>query len=345
LNTGRLSLPAACVGVAKKALETVRQWAGERVQWGVPIGKHEAIALKIAEISAITTAMESVHLLSNRLAEREGYDIRLEAACAKEWNSTRQWQIIDETMKIRGGRGYETERSLIARGEKPAPVERAMRDTRINRIFEGSSEIMHLFMAREAVDRHLKVAGDLIDLKKSFWQKIKAIPRMILFYLTWYPRTWIGFSFYPKYASFGRLGKHLRFAERAGRKLARTIFHGMVVYQAGLERRQAFLFRVVDIANEIYALSATISRAKTLKDRGDPRWKEYEEMADLFGRMAKRNVKRWFGEIWRNDDREKYRIAQKVLAGDFLSLEDPTVPLGVEEKEGTPLRVATAGSS
>jgi alkylation response protein AidB-like acyl-CoA dehydrogenase len=335
LNTGRLSLPAACVGVAKRALQAVREWSKERVQWGVPIGKHEAIAIKLADIGATTLAMESVHLLSNRLAELEGYDIRLEAAAAKEWNSTRQWQIIDDAMQIRGGRGYETEASLKNRGEKPYPIERAMRDTRINRIFEGSSEIMHLFMAREAVDNHLQVAGVLIDPRKGLWEKIKALPRILLFYLSFYPRLYFGFTFL-KYWGMGKWGRVLRFAERATRRLAREVFHGMLLYQAKLEKRQAFLFRAVDIAMEIYALVATVSRVKTLLDRNDPRGKEREDLAEIFFQNARRNIRRWFYELWHNDDSAKVRVSQSLLNDAFLDLERGTVPLPEEAPSREP---------
>src|SRR6185369_15569502 len=115
-----------------RCLQICRGWSNERKQWGIPIGKHEAIAHRLAEMAATTFAMDSVSKLASAMSDR-------------------------------GGRGYETERSLEGRGEFPVPVERLMRDARINLIFEGSSEIMHLFMAREAVDKHLQVAGAMID--------------------------------------------------------------------------------------------------------------------------------------------------------------------------------------
>ena len=165
LNTGRLSLPVACLGGAKRSLTWVRDWSNQRVQWGLPIGQHEAISHTIADMAATTYAMDSWCDLAQELSMRDGYDIRLEAAAAKEWGSTRSWRLVDDVMQVRGGRGYETEASLKDRGDTPYPVERNFRDARINRIFEGSSEIMHLFMAREMVDKHLQVAGPLLDPK------------------------------------------------------------------------------------------------------------------------------------------------------------------------------------
>src|SRR4051795_4904269 len=153
LNTGRLSLPAICASQAKYCLKIVREWGNERVQWGVPVGKHDAIAQKTAFIAGTAFGLEAMLDVASRLADEKRNDIRIEAALAKLYGSEMGWQVIDEMVQVRGGRGYETAESLNARGEKPIPAEQMLRDMRINRIFEGSTEIMHLLIAREAVDQ------------------------------------------------------------------------------------------------------------------------------------------------------------------------------------------------
>jgi len=324
LNTGRLGLPAACVGMVKRCTEIVRSWSKQRVQWGRPIGEHEAVALKIADITSTAYAMEAVSELASELSLREGYDIRLEAAVAKEWGSVRAWRAIDETLQVRGGRGYENESSLANRGEPAIGVERMMRDSRINLIFEGSSEVMHLFIAREAVDKHLSIAGGLIDPKKSIGQKIKALPAIVAFYAWWYPTRWLGWSFWPKYSGLGKLGAQLRFCERAGRKLARSVFHGMLVHGPKLERRQAFLFRLVDIANELFVITAAIARAERMRRAGDPNAQSAHELAYAFGQGGRRRIQRWFSELWSNDDAANYALAQAVLDGRHQWMEETT---------------------
>jgi len=321
LNDGRLSIPNTSVGTAKTCLEIVRKWAGERVQWGKPVGKHEAVAHMITDLASRTFAMESLASLATEMSDRGGHDIRLEAAAAKEWNTFRAWQIVDDTMQIRGGRGYETEQSLADRGEEPIAVERMMRDYRINKIFEGSTEIMHLFMAREMVDKHLQIAGALIDPEKGLAAKLRAIPGMAGFYAWWYPTRWLGYGRWPRYARFGRLGRHLRFVERSSRKLARHSFHGMLVYQARLQNKQAFLFRLVDIANELFAQAATVSRAQALAERKGPEGSAALDLADTFCRASRRRVKELFGELWSNDDARRYRTALDVLDGRYAWLE------------------------
>jgi alkylation response protein AidB-like acyl-CoA dehydrogenase len=336
LNTGRLSLPAAVTGGSKNFLELCRKWSAARVQWGQEIGKHEAITHKLAEMASNVYAMEAVSDLAQSLADKKGYDIRLEAAAAKEWNTVKAWRIIDETMQIRGGRGYEKETSLAARGEVPIGVERAMRDLRINLIFEGSSEIMHLFMAREAVDKHLEIAGSLIDPKVPVGKKLATLPKVGAFYVSWYLGLWARGIFARRYGEFGKLARHLRFVERSSRKLAREIFHSMVVFRAAAERKQAFLFRLVDIANELLAMSASVARADALRREGRPEAAQAARLADHFCLITRRKVRGLFDALWDNDDDRAYALGREVLAGTHEWLEQGGIGLGVTVEELKP---------
>jgi alkylation response protein AidB-like acyl-CoA dehydrogenase len=329
LNTGRLTLPAGASGLAKRCLEICRGWAGARQQWGVPIWRHEAVSHQIADLAATAFAMDSVWKLASQMADRGGYDIRLEAAAAKEWNTVRAWELVDRTLQIRGGRGYETESSLRGRGEAPIGVERMLRDCRINLIFEGSSEIMHLFMAREAVDKHLQVAAAMVDPKVGVGERLAALPRVARFYAGWYPPLWFrGLATPFRYGDFGPLATHVRFIERRCRKLARESFHGIMVHRAKMERKQGFLFRCVDVVMELFAMAASVSHARQLQVERHPDAKGAVDLADLFCRNSRRTVRRLFQDLWSNDDARKNRLAAGVMKGDHDLLAGGTVDLG-----------------
>src|SRR5262249_36902511 len=251
----------------------------------------------------------------------------------KEWNTVRCWEIVDQTLQIRGGRGYETEKSLAARGEDPVPVERIMRDCRINLIFEGASEIMHLFMAREAVDKHLQVAGAFIDPKKSASEKLAVVPKILAHYAQWYPPLWFrGLSTPFRYGDWGPLATQVRAVERSCRKLARESFHGMLVFQAKMERKQGFLFRCVDIVMELFAMTASVAHARQMLDDRHPEAQRAVQLADLFCRNSRRKVRRLFHELWSNDDARKNAVAASVMKGEHPLLTDGIVNLGFEYK-------------
>jgi hypothetical protein len=315
LNTGRLTLPAACTGLAKRCLATSQSWANERVQWGAPIGKHAAIADKIARMAADIFAMEAMTFYTASLVDRDKKaDIRLEAAMCKMWATERTWEIVNDTMQIRGGRGYETAASLAARGERPVPVERWLRDCRINTIFEGSSEILRLFLAREALDPHLQLAGPMLNSRYSPGTRLKTGIRAALFYAGWYPRQWwplagVGNDFHPV------LARHLRFAARASRRLARTLFHAMARFGPKLEQRQLLLGRFVDIGTELFAIAASCTRAQSLETE------EARDLADYFCRMTRLKIEALFRGLHQNRDAEGYRLAGRILAGEFQWVE------------------------
>jgi hypothetical protein len=329
LNTGRLTLPATMVATGQWCLNVCRQWAAERVQWGRPVGQHEAVAQMLADMAAKTYAMAAVADLGALLSDAGRSDIRLEAAIAKLWNTDVAWQVCDDAMQIRGGRGYETAASLASRGEPAIPLERVMRDLRINRIFEGSNQIMRLFIAREALDRHLKAAGDAVMPGVPMRRRLAAMVRAGLFYAVWYPSKWLGWGRWPQYPEFGVLAGHVRWIDRASRRLARQQFHLMMRYQAGLERRQAQLFRCVDIGAELFAMAATCVRAH--RDRRVMNQGETPiELADQFCRGARRRIAASFRAIGSNDDVETYRFARGVLDQRYAWLEEGIIAAATE---------------
>jgi hypothetical protein len=327
LNTGRLALPAICVGVSKWATKVAREWSVDRVQWGKPVGKHDAVAQKVGFIAATAFGLEAMLDVSSRLADDKKNDVRIEAAIAKLYASEMGWKVVDELMQVRGGRGYETAESLKNRGEKPVPVEQAMRDMRINRIFEGSTEIMHLLIAREAVDQHLAVAGDIIegegvDLKGKAQAAVKAGQ----FYAKWLPQLAVGEGAKPgSFAEFGELSGHARYVERAARKLARTTFYAMTRYQAKLEQKQNVLGRIVDIGAELFAISSAIVYAQTIAKEQPQRAESAQQLADLFCKQARRRADDLFASVFSNDDDANYKVAQQVLEGTHLWMEEGIV--------------------
>ncbi|GAA4095227.1 acyl-CoA dehydrogenase family protein [Nonomuraea soli] len=327
LNTGRLSLPATCAGGAKWAVKIAREWSTARVQWGRRVGEHEAVAKKIAFIAATAYALEAVMELTARMADDQSTDIRIEAALAKLYASEMAWQSVDELVQIRGGRGYETAESLAARGERGVPAEQILRDLRINRIFEGSSEIMKLLITREAVDAHLTAAGELIKPDATRQERAAALKRASAFYAKWLPGLVAGAGNLPTgYGDFGPLAQHLRFVERTSRKLARSTFYGMSRWQGGLEHKQGFLGRVIDIGAELFAMTAVCVKAE--EDSRDLGRKPYE-LADTFCRQARGRVDALFSQLWDNSDSQDVRLAKYVLEGRYTFLEegilDPSV--------------------
>jgi len=328
LNTGRLTIPSISAAAAKRALDIVRRWGNEREQWGRPVGKHDAVAQKIGNLAAHTFAMDALADLAVGMNDR-GYDIRLEAAIAKMWNTERGWELMDDTLQVRGGRGYETEWSLAERGEVPEPVERMMRDFRINMIFEGSSEIMRLFIAREAVDTHLKVGGALTDPTAKTGAKLAALVRAALYYAWWYPSRWLGWGRWPRYAAFGTLARHVRYVNRGSRRLARALFYAIVRFGAKLERKQAVLGRLVEIGAELFAMAAACVRAAHLRASPQAEERAHAEtaaaLADVFCHIARRRIEATFDRLFDNDDDAVYRTAQRTLAGEFRWLETKDV--------------------
>ena len=326
LNTGRLSIPSGIMGGFKRLVQIHRAWDSKRYQWGQVIGKHEAIGQTAADCAATSFAVEAMAKLCNRMADSANRDIRLEAAMAKMWTTEEGWVALDKTLQARGGRGFETADSLRARGDVPLPIERMLRDYRINMIFEGSSEIMRLFIAREALDTHLSKAWDVVNPKSTLGQKLKGLPKTLTFYAWWYPSRWFGLLTPFKHSGYGTLGKHLRFAERATRRLSRALFHKMMIHQAKLERKQVTLFRGVEIGADLFAMCAAVLFAMDLEKANAPHAKEAADLANLFCENMKKRINGKFHDLWHNADDLKLKVSKQVLEGAHKWMEGELTP-------------------
>ncbi|MES2996747.1 MAG: acyl-CoA dehydrogenase family protein [Verrucomicrobiota bacterium] len=311
LNTGRLTLPAACVGLLNRCLDIAVPWSRERVQWGQEIGKHEAIAGKLADLAADAFATESLVLYTSALVDADKHaDIRLEAAIAKLWGTEAGWRGADATMQIKGGRGYETADSLRARGERPDPIERLLRDCRINTIFEGSTEIMHLFIAREALDPHLRRAAAALDSRRTASERLSTALRAGIFYAGWYPQRWLPRTRGIPTDLDPELRRCLRTTARLSRKLARTIFHSMARHGPKLERRQLLLGRLVEVGAELFAMSTAAARAHANGDAAS------HQTARFICHRGTQRVEALFQQASAHPDAEAYRLARRLLDHD-----------------------------
>ncbi len=321
LNSGRLSIPASSIGATKRALQIAREWGGERIQWGVPIGQHAAVAEKIRRIAAHAFAMEAMLITTSCLVDRDKHaDIRLEASMCKMWSTEKAWMCLDDLMQLRGGRGYENVQSLRARGEKPYPVERMMRDNRVSMIFEGSSEIMRLFIMREALDPHLKIAGIALNSERPWGERLKSAFTAAGFYLWWYPKQWLPFGGRAPADLHPHLAGYLSEVAALSRKLARTLFHQMVKFGPKLEKRQVLLGRFADIGSDLFALAAACVFAQKLLRDGEPAARVFMLMDDFHAQAVMR-IRQNFDGIGRNADQHGYDLAQQVVTGDHQWVE------------------------
>jgi len=317
LNTGRLSLPAACAGMMKEALRISLDWCARREQWGQAIGKHAAIAGKIADISANAFATEAMVMYVSALVDNDKKaDIRIEAAMAKLWGTEAACDSINETMQLKGGRGYETAQSLKARGEVADPIERMYRDVRINTIFEGSTEIMKLFIAREALDPHLRAGAAAIDTRKSVGERFQGLVKAGFFYAGWYPSRYLPQANHIPSDMHPFLKRQSKRIAGLSKKLSRELFHAMVLFGPSLDKQQLLLGRLVDIATELFAMSASVGRTQQILNEecdADITSAHAMEITKYICRRGRRRINNWFDNLHRSPDSTGYKLAGKLL--------------------------------
>ena len=317
LVNGRLSIPATSGAGGKSALAYSAQWAAQREQWGAPIGKHQNSSIKIANFAANTMASEAITWLCCGFADDGNVDIRIEAAMAKYFCTEVAWKMADDFLQIRGGRGFETAESLAKRGEDPIPAEKFLRDCRIARIVEGTSEIMKLYIAREAMDTHVKQIMPLMMPGTNKMQHM--LKKFIPFYATWLPKQYM-----PAQSSFkvqnldSTNQRHLAFIAKHSKRLARTMFFSMAKYQQRLEREQLIMSNFVDIGTDLFAMSAILSYTDGHLGQVDDGDKQaLQELCDLFCSDARDRIADNFKAVKKNHNKKYSAIAKHAMANKY----------------------------
>ena len=310
LNDGRLGIPAINAAAMTTVSGHMASWAKTRFQWGKFIGEHEAGSDKLARLGGGAYALKAFSDYCASVSDRGDTDIRMEAASAKLFNSELGWELSDIAVQLRGGRGYETAESLGARGDSPLPLERALRDSRINRIVEGTTDVMHLFLAREALDKHLSMAMPLLKKRSTLGEKLATLVKCGAFYSLWYPKLWLG-GFFKSFSQFDEdLAVHMRWVESKTRKLARTFFHQVVLNGPKLEMKQLTLGRLVDLGAELAVMALVASRAQTNRKDGV----EQGDAAALYWlALARLRVDDLFRSIRRNVDASACKLARTMM--------------------------------
>lgn len=315
LNDGRLSIPAIAADNIQYVSEFCSRWGKTREQWGRNIGAHEPGSEKIAQIHSAGYAMSAFSDYCAYLSDEGRQDMRMEAAAAKMFNTELLWDTMDTALQLRGGRGYETSPSLRARGENDIPIERMLRDSRINRIVEGTTDIMHLFLAREALDWHLSNAGALFG-RASVWTKVKTVAKCAWIYSRWLPKLFVP-SFTRTFNNFDKsLVPLLRKIDSRSKRLARTLFGQMVIQGPKLEMKQLTLARLVDVGTELTVCGLVACRVQNEIRQGNS---DNLLTAKYWLETRLDEIDKLFSSVWKNHDTKAVLLAkEQMLRVDLL---------------------------
>lgn len=323
LTVGRLTLPAACLGGLKQCLSVMRWWGRTRVQWNKPIGEHNLIGEKLCRAAAYTLALEAVMAFCGAWANKKG-DLRLESAAAKIIGSEWYWEVVNDLFQVRGGRGFMTVESQRKSGEVGIPVMRMLRDARINLVWEGTSEILRIWMAREALSTYIEQG--IAFLQGSLSNKVSAP----LYYARMALRSCLPFLNPPRpSALFGKeYTQWVRFIESSTRSLTRSTLAATLRHRQGLHNKQLLLQHLVNDSLWLFPMAATLwfaSQPEMRTKPGIPELASYfcQEMADRLyppsspARRISRHKKDTF----------VYRLSKTIMTGEYAWLEEGIAPL------------------
>ena len=269
LNAGRMSLAAGCTSGTKLILGEMAKYAEQRVQFGRPIADFEITQRKLARTASEVYASEAMLGLLTALADRPESDHSLEAACSKVFSSDLLWRAADDLVQVAGGRGFV----------KPYPYERILRDSRINRIFEGTNEILRLFIALNGIQGP---AGRLKELGTALRNPLRSLG-LLSGYAASRVKTALGASATLDVALDPRLADHKKYFEKHVAELAAATERMVIKYKADIVERQLVLERLADMAIDMYATAAVIARTQRfLDEKGAEACARELALCDLF---------------------------------------------------------------
>ncbi len=321
LTASRITLPATSAAVGKVCAHFAKSWCNERDQGGAPIGKHLAVAEKVSHIVLDTFVMESMNAALCAMADQRKGDRWTDAAVAKYYTSEAAWRAADEFVQIRGGRGLETAESLARRGEDPVPAERMLRDARINRVREGTTEVLRARVAQSVIEAYLTRLNQAETKGKG---RRYAAKRTLRQYAWRLPTHWL-----PDFRNadnvrhlFSKNKGHLRYAAHTAKRLSIALAHATACHQERLEREYILVRALVDIAAELFAMGAVLARTEHLLERRTCAAQPLQALADAFCVGARERIEASFRALTRRDSRLVGRISNAFLNGEYDWLEE-----------------------
>ena len=334
LNGGRLSLAAGCTGGTKQILAEMTSFAEQRVQFGRPIADFEITQRKLARTAADTYAADAMIGVLSDLASKPEQDWSLEAACCKVFTADMLWRAADEMVQVAGGRGFV----------KPYPYERTLRDSRINRIFEGTNEILRLFIALNGIQgpaERLKEIGSALRQPLRNFGLISGFAASRL-------RGALGATPTLDVELHERLEAHKKYFEKHVAELRTHTDRVIQHYRKEIVDRQQELERLADMAIELFATLCVLARTQRLiEERGIALCAHEVDLCDLFIVESGRRFRTQRESLLSPHDETRRQVARAVRAAGGYGVADtildgPALPTYAEAR-GLDVAPATPG--
>jgi acyl-CoA dehydrogenase family protein 9 len=269
LNAGRLTLAAGCTGGTKRTLKEMTSYAEQRVQFGHPLADFEITQRKLSRTASDIYASDAMLGVLASLVDRGDNDFSLEAACAKVFASEMVWRAADDMVQLAGGRGYV----------KPYPYERMLRDSRINRIFEGANEVLRLFIALNGIQAP---AEALKEIGSALRRPLRNLG-LLGGYATSRVRLRLGQTSTLDFDVHERLKKNKDYFEKHVAELGGATDRSILRHREKIVDSQLVLERLANMAIDLFATACVIARTQSLIDERGPETCDREiALCDLF---------------------------------------------------------------